>query len=195
MSGSDIAMLVIGLSVAVLAVFMVQTLRKVQTSLDAAGKTLLEVQQVIHVWKDDIGDLVGSARKLTDRVDEQIGAIEPLMASVRETGAALHEVAGVAHGFSSLWSAKLRRRAEAAAAKDAAKAAAAKRKMEAEKKEAITGRSIAAMESAPSSEGASINTGSGRDGYMHSSAMAEQTPAWLAWMETGVHVARLFAKR
>jgi len=207
MSGTDIAMIVIGVSVALIAIFLVQTLRKVQTSLDAAGKTLQEVQQAIHVWKDDVGDLVGSARKLTDRVDDQIVAIEPLMATVRETGEALHEVAGVAHKFSSIWSAKLNRRAQAAAVKDAAKAA-AQRENEARKQlyqadgqaAGGTGRGIVTMETAAAAEGASgINGGIAVDssGYVHSSdpAEQEQVPAWLAWVETGAHVARLIAKR
>lgn len=208
MSGTEIAMILIGVSVAVLAVFLVQTLRKVQVSLDAAGRTLQEVQLAIRGWKDEIGDLVGnagelvgSARKLSDRVDEQIGSIEPLMATVRETGEALHEVAGVAHDFSSIWSAKLRKRAEAAAAKEAAKvqreAAAARRAAV-----AAAGRGHSDLEAAAAAEGISLPDrqpympygDSAGSGYSHMSESAEP-PAWLAWMETGVNVARLIARR
>ncbi|GGD94533.1 hypothetical protein GCM10010911_61500 [Paenibacillus nasutitermitis] len=206
MSGTDIAMILIGLSVAVLAIFLVQTLKKVQTSLDAAGKTLQEVQLAIHGWKDDIGDLVGSARKLTDRVDDQIDSIQPLMATVRETGEALHEVAGVAHNFSSIWSAKLRRRAEAAALKDAAKAS---REAEAKRLAALsavnantsgTGREMIDMQTAAAAEGFSGDlpgaTAIDKSGYLHTTAVPEQqTPAWLSWMETGVHVAKLITRR
>ncbi|MBW7455280.1 hypothetical protein K0U00_14740, partial [Paenibacillus sepulcri] len=147
----------------------------------------------------------GSARKLTDRVDEQIGSIEPLMATVRETGEALHEVAGVAHNFSSLWSAKLRRRAEAAAVKDAAKAA---RDAEAKRNAAysavntgagLTGGETAGMQTAVTAEGASTNwmeeAPLDKSGYLHTTAEPQSTPAWLAWMETGVHVAKLIARR
>jgi uncharacterized protein YoxC len=198
----DVAMLIIGLSVAVLAVFMVQTLRKAQTSLESAGKALLEVKSAIHEWKDDVAELVGSAKKLTDHAQNQLTAIDPLMASVREAGEALQEVAGAAHNFSSIWSSKLRRRAQTAAAKEA--------ELAAEQTEREIEESYAIMESddspymnmnsavtadAAGSSGQSAQIEMARAHLKAKAAKKSATPVWMEWMETGMHVARLIAKR
>ncbi|MFC5649350.1 DUF948 domain-containing protein [Paenibacillus solisilvae] len=197
----DVAMLIIGLSVAFLAIFMIQTLRKAQSSLESAGKTLLEVQGAIHEWKGDVAELVGSAKKITDRVDSQLTAIDPLMATVREAGEALHEVAGVAHNFSSLWTSKLRRRAETAAAKEAQRAAEQKER-EIEESYAIMetdGSIYVDMDSAGTAEAARIHAHSAQremaNAHLKAKAAQSGTPAWMEWMETGMRVARLIAKR
>ncbi|CAH1223998.1 hypothetical protein PAECIP111893_05063 [Paenibacillus plantiphilus] len=199
----DVAMLIIGLSVAVLVVVLVQTLRKAQTSIDAASKTIVELQQTIHTWKGDVAELVGSARRIADRADSQLAAVEPLMATVKEAGEALHEVASVAHGFSSIWTSKLRRRQEAAEAKEAARAE------EAKQRASYDPSSVeASYEGEPGSlHAASLAEAYGTDVHverraaggdpivMAETAAARQAPAWLDWMETGVHVARLIARR
>lgn len=200
----DVAMLIIGLSVAVLVVVLVQTLRKAQTSIDAASKTIVELQQTIHTWKGDVAELVGSARRIADRADSQLAAVEPLMATVKEAGEALHEVASVAHGFSSIWTSKLRRRQEAAAAKEAVRAEEAERRASYDTSTAVE----SSYEGEPGSlHAASLAEAYGTDVHverraaggdpivMAETAAARQAPAWLDWMETGVHVARLIARR
>ncbi|MBW7474668.1 DUF948 domain-containing protein [Paenibacillus oenotherae] len=203
----DVAMIIIGLSVAVLVVVLVQTLRKAQTSIDAASKTIVELQHTIHAWKGDVAELVGSARRIADRADGQLAAVEPLMATVKEAGEALHEVASVAHGFSSVWTSRLRRRQEAAAAKEAVRAEEAERQAAyaaASTEGFLNGvdeREIAGMQAASLAEANGRNVrveryaAGGDPIVMAETAAAKQTPAWLDWMETGVHVARLFARR
>lgn len=199
----DVAMIIIGLSVAVLVVVLVQTLRKAQTSIDAASKTIVELQQTIHTWKGDVAELVGSARRIADRADGQLAAVEPLMATVKEAGEALHEVASVAHGFSSIWTSKLRRRQEAAEAKEEARAEEAKRRaaydtssVEASYEGEPGSMHAAALAEAYGTDVHVERRAAGGDSIvMAEAAAARQAPAWLDWMETGVHVARLIARR
>lgn len=178
----DAAMIIIGASVAILAIFMVQTLRKAQMSLESAGKTLLEVKGAIHEWRSEVTELVDSAKKLTDNAQNQLTAIDPLMATVREAGEALHEIAGAAHNFSSIWSNKLRRRAETAAAKEAQR--------EAEQQEREKEESYAIMKT-----DSSIYREMAHAHLKADEAKKSGTPAWMEWMETGMQVARLIAKR
>lgn len=199
----DVVMIIIGLSVAVLAVVLVQTLRKAQTSIDAASKTIVELQQTIHTWKSDVAELVGSARRIADRADGQLAAVEPLMATVKEAGEALHEVASVAHGFSSIWTSKLRRRQEAAAAKEAAKSEEAERQAAYDAVMADGGYDgeTGSLQAASLAEayGADVHVDRHAAGggpiMMADRAADRRSPAWLDWMETGVHVARLIARR
>ncbi|MCQ6562705.1 DUF948 domain-containing protein [Paenibacillus mendelii] len=187
----EIAMLIIGLSVAVLVVFLIQTLKKVQTSLDAATTTMTEVQQVVQTVKGDVGEIVNSAKRIADQAEGKLTAIDPLVETVRETGEVLHEVASVAHDFSSIWTDRLKRRAEAAAAKQQAKAAQEQ-------------SAAARMDSYAADDVPEINMGAGHDGLNgphHITVEAEPavkasfSPSWLDWMETGVRVARVIAKQ
>ncbi|WP_274649089.1 DUF948 domain-containing protein [Paenibacillus humicola] len=184
----DIAMLLIGISVAVLTVFAILMLRKAQASFNAASLALREVRDAVHIWKDDIEGLVRSARKLTDQVQGQLAAAEPAIETVRETGEALHELAAAARGISSVWSAKLQRKARTAAEKEAA----ARRTAEMTSAAAAPGTAAARLEAAAAAERPAY-PGPGTE----SEASPEQAalPAWLVWAETGLHAAKWLARR
>ncbi|UVI31137.1 DUF948 domain-containing protein [Paenibacillus spongiae] len=187
----EIAMLIIGLSVAALVVFLIQTLKKMQTSLDAATRTMTEVQQVVQTVKGDVGEIVNSAKRIADQAEGKLTAIDPLVETVRETGEVLHEVASVAHNFSSLWTDRLKRRAEAAAAKQQAK-------------DAREQAASASMQAYAADDMPEIGMGAGHDRLQvphHNTVEPEHagktgfSPSWLDWMETGVRVARVIANQ
>ncbi|MBB3112059.1 uncharacterized protein YoxC [Paenibacillus phyllosphaerae] len=176
----EVAMLIIGLSVAVLVFFLIQTLKKVQTSLDAASKTLTEVQSVVHTVKGDVSEIVTSAKRIADQAESKLTAIDPLVESVRETGEVLNEVATVAHNFSSIWTDKLKQRAQTLAAKQEARKAA---KEAAASLEPVPSLAIdAGHDSLRPAHSISVE---GQAGNVKSSSLS-----WLDWMETGVKVAR-----
>ncbi|PZD94681.1 hypothetical protein DNH61_17165 [Paenibacillus sambharensis] len=107
----EIAMLIIAVSVAVLVVFLVKALRKATDSLDTANATLTEARDAINMWKDDVQHLVVSVKDLTNQVNRQVEAVDPLMASVRDMGEALHEVTTTAKEASVTWMDKVKERA------------------------------------------------------------------------------------
>ncbi|MFB9327522.1 DUF948 domain-containing protein [Paenibacillus aurantiacus] len=175
----EIAMLIIGLSVAVLVFFLIQTLKKVQTSLDAASRTLTEVQGVVQTVKGDVSEIVTSARRIADQAEGKLTAIDPLVETVRETGEVLHEVASVAHNFSSLWTERLNRRAQMSAVKQQAKLAA---------EEAAAANTRISMDAGH--DGLRPAHTISVEGSRALHADVKPSPSWLDYVETGVKVAR-----
>lgn len=110
----EFAVMIMAVSVAVLVVYLVMTLKKVQTSLDTANQTLGEARDAIHSWKGDVQGLVVSVKDLTNQVNRQIDAVDPLMASVRDMGEAIHEVTSSAKEVTESWMGKLRSQAQKA---------------------------------------------------------------------------------
>ncbi|MBD2844918.1 DUF948 domain-containing protein [Paenibacillus sp. IB182496] len=107
----EISVLIMAIAVAVLVIFLVQTMRKAQASIETANETLKEARDLVHSSKDDVEDLVISVRGLVDQVNKQISAIDPLMLTVRDVGTAAHELTNSAKQVSVSWMDKLNRQA------------------------------------------------------------------------------------
>ncbi len=88
----EISVLIMAIAVVVLVAFLVITLRKVQTSLDTVNQTLAEAKSAIHMWKDDVEGLIVSVKDLTQQVNRQVEAVDPLMMSVKDMGEAVHTI-------------------------------------------------------------------------------------------------------
>lgn len=112
----EISVLIMALSVAALVIFLIQTLRKAQHSIETANETLREARDLIHSSKDDVEGLVGNVRDLIAQVNTQVGAVEPLMSSVRDVGTVVHEVTTAAREVSTSWMGSLKRKSQHAVA-------------------------------------------------------------------------------
>ncbi|WP_052702981.1 DUF948 domain-containing protein [Paenibacillus beijingensis] len=177
----EISVLIIAIAVAVLVVFLVQTLKKAQASLEAASGAIKEVQSAIKEWKGDVDDLVVSVKDLTKQVNHQIDAVDPLMASVREVGQTVHEVAAAAREFSTGWTMKLRRKArEAAAVADA------------ENRASLSAKNAGA---AYAGTAVPVKPGIAATGERPAGVTASPEPAgsasWMEWLDVGVQALKL----
>lgn len=176
----EISVLIIAIAVAVLVVFLVQTLKKAQASLDAASSAIREVQSAINEWKGDVDDLVVSVKDLTNQVNHQIDSVDPLMASVREVGQTVHELAAAAREFSSGWTMRLRRKAHQSAVAAAVE----------------TGSSLPVRDAEPAYAGTAVplQQGAPVTGERPVGVQAPEpagTPALMQWIDLGVQAFRL----
>ncbi|SDT15347.1 Uncharacterized protein YoxC, contains an MCP-like domain [Paenibacillaceae bacterium GAS479] len=186
-----ISVLIIAISIAVLVVFLVQTLRKAQQSMEAASGAIREVQGAIKEWKGDVDALVVSVKDLTNQVNHQIDAVDPLMASVREVGTTVHEVAAAAREFSSGWTNRLRRKAHESAVTSELKTEGIKASLP-----AVGADSLSSSAAAYAGTAVPLRAGAAAVGQSPHKVpvVAEEpagAPAWIGWLDVGIQAARL----
>ncbi|MFC3788843.1 DUF948 domain-containing protein [Paenibacillus sp. GCM10012307] len=107
----EISVLIMAIAVVVLVVFLIQTLREAQASIQTANETLRETKELVHQSKEDVQELMKGVSELIHQVNQQVGAVEPLMSSVRNVGTAVNEVTAAAKEASAAWSGSLKRQA------------------------------------------------------------------------------------
>ncbi|OXM13168.1 DUF948 domain-containing protein [Paenibacillus herberti] len=183
-----ISVLIIAISIAVLVVFLVQTLRKAQQSMEAASGAIREVQGAIKEWKGDVDALVISVKDLTNQVNHQIDAVDPLMASVREVGTTVHEVAAAAREFSSGWTNRLRRKAHESAVATELKTEGIKASLPAVGADSLSSSAVGTA--------VPLRAGAAAPGQPPQKipVVAEEpagAPAWVGWLDVGIQAARL----
>jgi uncharacterized protein YoxC len=87
----EICAIIATLTLVILTIYIIQTLKELQKSLKNVSKTLTDLELEMAVLQVDINKFIRSSTELVQKVNEKILDLDPLFQTVHQAGDALND--------------------------------------------------------------------------------------------------------